>query len=136
MPPEDPSTALAWEWFEKAEHDALAVEQLAPTGKISDVVAFHCQQAAEKALKAYLTWRNLPFRRVHDLEELVNLCAGLDRAFLTLLPAAEKLSPYAVELRYPTDLPALTTAEVDEACLLMHAVMSFVQDRLPPHARP
>lgn len=136
MQPENPQAALAREWFEKAEHDALAAEQLAPTEALSDVVAFHCQQAAEKALKAYLTWCNQPFRRVHDLEELVNTCAALDSAFLSLLPAAESLSPYAITLRYPTGAAALTAPEVDEARRLMHEVMSFVRDRLPPQASP
>ncbi|MGH2444120.1 MAG: HEPN domain-containing protein [Chloroflexota bacterium] len=32
--------------------------------------AFHCQQATEKAMKALLAWHDVPFRRVHSLEEI------------------------------------------------------------------
>jgi len=123
---------MARQWYEKAEQDALAAGQLALTEALAEVTAFHCQQAVEKALKAFLTWRNQPFRRVHDLEELVHACAALDDAFLSLLPMAERLSPYAVEVRYPNDLPELTSADVQEALQLMRDVMSFVQVRLSP----
>lgn len=32
---------------------------------------FHCQQVVEKALKGFLTWHDRPFRKVHDLREIV-----------------------------------------------------------------
>ena len=40
-------------WFDKADHDLLAVDQLtaAPT-VLWDIVAYHAQQGAEKYLKA------------------------------------------------------------------------------------
>ncbi len=46
---------LAREWFGKAERDLLTADTMlgvspAPT----DVVCFHCQQAAEKYLKGFL----------------------------------------------------------------------------------
>ena len=31
---------------------------------------YHCQQAAEKALKGFLAFHDHPFRRTHDLREL------------------------------------------------------------------
>ncbi len=43
-------------WTEKAEHDFLAAEhamELAKEG-LTDIVSFHCQQCAEKYLKALL----------------------------------------------------------------------------------
>ncbi len=35
-------------------------------------------KAAEKALKAFLAWHDVPFRRTHDIEELVTQCAAID----------------------------------------------------------
>jgi HEPN domain-containing protein len=35
---------------------------------------FHCQQAVEKSLKAFLVWRDQSFRRTHDLVELTRQC--------------------------------------------------------------
>jgi len=31
-----------------------------------DTAVYHCQQAAEKALKAYLTLKDAPFQKIHD----------------------------------------------------------------------
>jgi HEPN domain-containing protein len=39
---------------------------------------FHCQQAAEKALKAFLTFHDQPFRKTHDLASLGKQCANID----------------------------------------------------------
>jgi HEPN domain-containing protein len=38
---------------------------------------FHAQQAAEKALKAFLAWHDLPARPTHDLTELLSLCTPI-----------------------------------------------------------
>jgi HEPN domain-containing protein len=35
-----------------------------------DTALFHCQQAAEKAWKAFLFWNDVPFRKTHNLREL------------------------------------------------------------------
>jgi hypothetical protein len=43
----------------------LAAEPPDPEGGL-----FHSQQAAEKALKGFLTWHDVPFRRVHELDQL------------------------------------------------------------------
>ena len=44
---------LAREWFDKAERDLLTAEtMLAVSPAPTDVVCFHCQQTAEKYLRA------------------------------------------------------------------------------------
>ena len=59
------------EWLARARDDLELAENAVRggTGPFMRDAAFHCQQAAEKALKAFLTWRDLPFPRVHDLED-------------------------------------------------------------------
>ncbi|MGP8245321.1 MAG: HEPN domain-containing protein [Bryobacteraceae bacterium] len=42
--------------------------------------AFHCQQAAEKALKGFLTWNGCTFRKTQNLEEIGEQCLAVDRA--------------------------------------------------------
>ena len=56
------------QWLVKADHDLGSAKRLM-TGKDSflDTAVYHCQQAAEKALKAYLTLKDTPFQKVHDL---------------------------------------------------------------------
>ena len=72
---------------------------------------FHAQQSVEKALKSVLTARQIPFRRVHDLEELSMLLA--DAGFLPPIPISDyrRLNPCAVEMRYDDQVIVLVTRE-------------------------
>lgn len=45
---------------------------------------FHCQQAADHALKAFLTLREVAFRKTHDLDELGRLACRAERAWSRL----------------------------------------------------
>ncbi|MGH2370961.1 MAG: HEPN domain-containing protein, partial [Chloroflexota bacterium] len=87
MPPEDEKRRLTWEWLAKAREDILTADRAAQPPPLVDSVLFHCQQAAEKALKAYLTWNDQPFRRVHDLEELIRQGAAVNADMAALLEA-------------------------------------------------
>jgi HEPN domain-containing protein len=64
----------------KAELDlrAAAHEMSAPAETLWGDVMFHAQQAAEKAMKAFLAWHDAPFRKTHNLEELGRQCVALD----------------------------------------------------------
>ena len=123
-------------WLRKALHDLHSAERLL-TGPdpLCDAAGFHCQQVAEKALKAYLTWRDVPFEKTHSLVALVAKCLEWDSAFEELRTAAITLTPYAVASRYPGDLPDLTEAEAQEALALARQVWDFVLRRMPSGVR-
>lgn len=95
------AASIAQLLLEAARRDAAACGRLAEDDRIHDsVVGFHAQQAIEKSLKAVLSHRRVPFRRTHDLAELLDTLA--DNA-ITPPPHAERLdelNPYAVALRY------------------------------------
>ena len=119
-------------WIAKAEQDLAAAEWLlASPEPLYGPVGFHSQQAAEKMLKAYLTWRDEPFEKTHSLVALVGKCLPFDAAFQALRTAATTLTPYAVASRYPGDLVELTEAEAKEAVELGRQVQEFVMKRLP-----
>lgn len=59
------------EWLRRAADDLRAAPPL-----LADAL-FHCQQAVEKAFKAFLTFHNQPFRRTHNLEETGAACLTL-----------------------------------------------------------
>jgi len=62
-------------WVNKAENDFRNAEYV-PTLEENcpfDSVSYHCQQCAEKYLKAAPTWRGAAFPRTHDLVVLFNL---------------------------------------------------------------
>jgi len=75
MSPE--SLILAGAWLKKASSDLAAASILIHgEQKHLDVGSYHCQQAAEKAIKAYLTARETLFPKTHSLEQLLDLCAS------------------------------------------------------------
>ncbi|MBC8254734.1 MAG: HEPN domain-containing protein [Ardenticatenia bacterium] len=62
-------------WLLKALHDLQSAEWLlVRPDPLCSAASFHCQQAGEKALKAYLTWRDEPFDRTHSLVALIAIC--------------------------------------------------------------
>lgn len=91
------------EWVEKAETNWKAATALNRPRKepLPDVVCFHCQQSAEKYLKAYLIVQSVVPARTHDLVDLLVQCAGYDAALSAYLPLARALDPYSVRFRYP-----------------------------------
>jgi HEPN domain-containing protein len=101
----------------KAIGDEAGLRALAGNYDVPDHVAgFLAQQAVEKALKAVLIARDLPFERKHDIDYLCGLIedAGFDPA--PDLSAAVALTPWAVEFRYadPFDAPPLDRAKALE----------------------
>ena len=74
-----------------------------------EIICFHCQQAVEKYLKAYLrsqTGEAPP--RTHNLVELCTLCQEREPQFGDIKSACAKLTMYAVQTRYDDGI------EVDE----------------------
>lgn len=66
-------------WFAKAFSDLRAAETLAATSPpLLDEAVFHCQRAAEKALKGFLACNGRTFRKTHNLEEIGEQCLAID----------------------------------------------------------
>lgn len=95
--------AATRDWIGKAEHDYLAATDLARRRKLPlhDMVCFHCQQAAEKYLKAALEESSVHFPKTHDLESLLALLVPAQPFMAALTPATRRLSPFGVLIRYP-----------------------------------
>jgi len=105
--------ALRWLSTEKEDlHGAAAMlerDDVAPR-----LACFLAQQAAEKALKARLIGHGIAFPRIHDLLALRALLPAYESAGLDDADLAE-LSAWAVEARYPGDLPEATSADARTA---------------------
>jgi HEPN domain-containing protein len=71
--------------------------------KRREMACFHCQQAAEKALKGYLQYKDQAPPHIHDLTLLCQRCMQLDSSFETLTEAALVLTPYGVASRCPAE---------------------------------
>ena len=89
-------------WFIKAQHDLGTAHKLSKgPDPFLDTAIYHCQQAAEKSIKGFLVYHNQRFEKTHDLRPMIDMAAKIDTEFSELMDAAELLTPYATEFRYP-----------------------------------
>ena len=119
-------------WTQKAENDfKTGRDELLTDEPATDMVCFHMEQCIEKYLKAFLVFHSKDFRRTHNIAELIELCKEMDHEFEKLYEMnADKLTIYAVEVRYPEDfyMPALEEAK---KCLeVATEVKHFVRTKL------
>jgi HEPN domain-containing protein len=93
---------LAGEWLDKAQEDDSVATGLLRRRKVpAGSICFHCQQAAEKYIKAVLQENGIRFGKTHDLEELARLGGKLTARLSLLSDDLKLLSDYAVKYRYP-----------------------------------
>ncbi len=126
-------------WLSKAGHDLSAARLLGDNqAGLLDVAVYHCQQAAEKALKAFLAANNHPVERTHDLKLLVSLCSSFDSSMAQWTADAAFLAPMATSFRYPDDLSALepTQTQFETALDSTERLFAFVLSLLPPETHP
>jgi HEPN domain-containing protein len=97
----------------------------------TDVLCFHCQQAVEKYLKAYLTFRGIKIRKTHDLQTLFDLCIQQDKDFRSFdKTVIARLTLCAVEVRYPELSFIPTLQEVKEYYAFACEVKELVSKKL------
>src|SRR5450759_4552427 len=85
-------------WIEKADHNLGSAKLIfLHIPDYFDTIAFHCQQAVEKYLKASLIHLGIEFQRSHDLPYLLEMLSG------------------KVEIRYPNQIIHLTKNELKSA---------------------
>jgi len=124
-------------WLVKAKDDIRGAEvDLGAVPPLLGDALFHCQQAAEKALKAFLTFHDCPFRKTHDLDVLAASCEELEPGLSPLLLRARELTPYAWRFRYPGDPQEPTEEEGRDALARAKDVVQVVLRVLPDDARP
>lgn len=88
-------------WTVKAHRDLIAAQRLAP--ELPDIAIYHCQQAAEKALKAVLAYNDQDPGKTHNLATLIQQVSAYRPQLRSRLEEARFLSKYNIEYRYPVD---------------------------------
>ena len=100
------------EWVRKAESDLTGASQLAGTKpRQNDLICFHCQQAAEKYLKAVLQELGLKIPHTHDLDDLLDLLLPHHATLRPLRRGLRFLTQFAVDYRYPGENATKRQAE-------------------------
>ena len=133
-PPDAAIRGLARQWLDKAAADFDAAEQLsAQGGRFREIVAFHCQQAVEKFLKALLFQRLVEFPKTHDIAKLLDRVATVNADIAESLRGADVLTPFGVEARYPGDAPEILQGGEIEAIGMARLVRTAVMISLQPY---
>lgn len=118
-------------WIFKAENDLKSAKKLIDGDiKILDTAIYHTQQCGEKALKAYLAFKNEEIKKTHDIENLINMCSETDEEFSTLLDYGVELTPYGTEYRYPDIELIPELEEVENAIIMAEKIIEFVKLKL------
>lgn len=126
-----------WKWLVKSQHDLGSARRLlAGKQPYLDTGVYHCQQAAEKALKAFLTYHDIPFGKTHDLTELVAQAIQVEASFSEWQNVAGDLTPYAVWFRYPADVMEPPKSEAVRALQQASSFVDFVVRLLPDEVKP
>src|SRR5438067_13806741 len=117
------------QWVRKAEDDMAGARALAVSRPPQrDIVCFHCQQAAEKYLKALLQEAGAVVPKTHDLEDLLDLVLPHDASLKPLRRGLRSLTTYAVDYRYPGR--RATTRQMQAALRNAERVRAEVRSRL------
>lgn len=118
-------------WLVKAEHDLASARRLTEgDDPILDTAIYHTQQCAEKALKAYLSFKKQPIVKTHDVEQLVELCTVIDGSFNSLLNDAKVLAPYDTAFRYPDFDMEPDKDDVTDAIEKAANILQFIRGKI------
>jgi HEPN domain-containing protein len=137
MPLDPARVAETREWLQKATLDfrGARIDLDAQPPLLEDVL-FHCQQAVEKAMKGFLAWHDIAFRKTHSLEELGAACEGVEPALKPALDPAVPLTEFAWAFRYPGDHPTPTVEEARHGLATARRAVAALVARLPDETLP
>ena len=117
------------EWMEKADHDLGSAKIIyLHLPDYFDTIAFHCQQAVEKYLKALLVYYRIEFSRSHDLVYLLELLSREMEIEDSKFRKAFLLNNFGVQIRYPNKIVKLTKEEIESAIEISQEFRGFVID--------
>lgn len=131
----DPRAEQVREWLLRAAEDLRAAEVLNETSVFAPSL-FHCQQAAEKALKALFVWHDQPFGKTHDLVALVDEGRQVLPSLADHTEAAAALTPLASLFRYPGADVEPGHEDVTSALDYARGIYEFVLTHVPGESHP
>ena len=124
-------------WLTQAKDEFQDADDLRKRGRFY-LALFHFQQAAEKALKAYLYLKvkSIEVFYTHSIDDLLEMTVDIDPDFKEVAQA-KKLDKYYIPTRYPNGLPGGVPSrffddpkEAKEAMELAKRVIELVEKRV------
>lgn len=124
-------------WLIKAQRDLATARKLADApDPLLDTAIYHCQQAAEKAVKGFLAFHDQTVVKTHDVRFLINQTLLIEPGFEDWLDAAECVTPYATAYRYPDEVLEPEPEEFERAKDAATGLVAFVLSVLPEEVHP
>lgn len=124
-------------WLVKAQRDLESARRLAVgEDPLYDTAIYHCQQAGEKSLKAFLVYHDKRLIKTHNLDLLVTESAVFADEYTKHYDAALRLTQHATLFRYPGDQLEPTQAEYNQAFQDAGEFMRLTLALLPPETHP
>jgi hypothetical protein len=95
-----------------------------------EIICFHCQQAAEKYLKGFLTIQGKEPPYTHDLDELCKLCETYNASFSAIGGMCTTLTLFGVQPRYDIGMN-ITEADTNLVLQNVQSIKLFLQKEAP-----
>jgi HEPN domain-containing protein len=122
---------LAKEWLKKAQSNlAKAKAGRSSRAILYEDLAYDCQQAAEKSLKALLAHRGTEFPKTHSINLLLDIVKSKNISIPAGIRQSSVLTEYAVETRYPGDYEPVKRGEYLKALKLAVAIVDWVEKKM------
>ena len=136
---DDTQRDLVCSWLKKAASDLKSARLLGLAEEAPlDTALYHCQQTAEKSVKAYLVSRGVTPEKTHDVRKLTVQASSFEAGFNEFIDLAAIITPYAWAFRYPDDLAETypSPEEFEEAVQSAQIIFDFVLTLIPAEAHP
>lgn len=119
------------EWLRLAEMDFVTANHLDKTlyPKPMEIICYHCQQCAEKYLKALIEYLGKEIEKTHDLGNLANIIEESIEVPHNVLVSCAKLTQYGVKIRYPQEFE-LTETHVKSAICDMENIKTWCKEQI------
>ena len=122
---------LVAEWIRYSDTDFATAKHLYENMRPVplEIICYHCQQSAEKALKAYWIFSNMKPPRTHDLILLRNECEKIDKSFEAIVENCVNLNDYSSQPRYPMEME-ITDEDTHLALRDSETISEFVKEKI------
>ncbi|MBU2579114.1 HEPN domain-containing protein [Patescibacteria group bacterium] len=118
------------EWIIKAQNDLETAQILFREKGPTDTLCFHCHQAVEKYLKAFLIYHQIEFEKIHDLWKLTKDCAIKDKEILKFEKELKILNGHYIESRYPPEITTYSQKEIKKVLKIAEEIAKFIADKI------
>ena len=123
--PADPSDPRSW--LERARSNLILAQKGQRKGVMLEDLCFNAQQATEKALKAVCLYKEQDFPKTHSVTRLVDILEATGVEIPEQVKAADILTQYAVQTRYPGPIEEITFEEYQGALAIAARVVFWAE---------